>query len=241
VRLARTSPPINPNQLQVGLRLDRFYGDALELEHQHKLFGREGAVRLLAYRNREVMGRFDEAIAALQADPSKNAAACTSFNYGSANAGAPDLCWVRRPNVKVGIGLNLEQRLTDEVGLFLRWMYADGEEEVQAYLSSDRSLSLGALAKGAPWGRPLDLAGVGFAAGWISSDHARYLQLGGVDGFVGDGGLRQATEANVELFYSVHFLWAVWLTGDLQRIWNPAFNADRGPVNVFGLRLHAQY
>jgi high affinity Mn2+ porin len=241
IRFARISPPKNPNQLAVGLRLDRFYGDQLELEHQHSLFGREGALRLVAFRNREDMGRFDDAIAALRADPGKNAAACTSFNYGSHNTTAPDLCWVRRPNTKLGIGLDAEQHLTEDIGLFFRGMFSDGQTEVQAYTSSDRSLTVGALARGSAWRRPADLAGVGTGAGWISSEHADYLKLGGIDGFIGDGALRQAPEVDIELFYSVNFLKAFWLTGDYQRIWNPAFNADRGPVNVFGLRLHGQY
>jgi hypothetical protein len=240
-RIARISPPKNPNQLPVGLRLDRFYGDQVEIEHQHSLFGREGAVRVVAFRNREVMGRFDDAIAALRADLGKNAAACTSFNYGSHNATAPDLCWVRVPNTKLGIGLDAEQHLTDDIGLFFRGMFSDGQTEVQAYTSSDRSLTVGALARGSAWRRPLDLAGVGSGVGWISREHAEYLKLGGIDGFIGDGNLRQAAEVDIELFYSVNFLRAFWLTGDYQRIWNPAFNADRGPVNVFGLRLHGQY
>ncbi len=241
VRIGRISPPQNPNQLPVTLRLDRYYGDQLELEHDHKLLGREGAVRVLAFRNREVMGRFDEALAVLQSDPQKNAAACTSFNYGSANTGAPDLCWVRKPNVKLGIGLNLEQHLTDDAGVFFRGMVSDGETEVQAYTSSDRSISFGGLAKGSAWSRPADLAGLGASFGWISQAHADYLRAGGIDGFVGDGKLNQAPEAAFEAFYSLNFLAVFWLSADYQRIVNPAFNADRGPVNVFGLRLHAQY
>jgi hypothetical protein len=120
-------------------------------------------------------------------------------------------------------------------------MFSDGQTEVQAYTSSDRSLTVGALGRGSAWRRPADLAGVGTGVGWISSEHAEYLKLGGIDGFIGDGALRQAPEVDIELFYSVNFLKAFWLTGDYQRIWNPAFNADRGPVNVFGLRLHGQY
>jgi hypothetical protein len=241
IRFGRITPPQNPNQLPVTFQLDRYYGDQLEVEHDHKLFGRDGAVRLLAYRNREFMGRFDEAIAVWRADPAKNAAACTSFNYGSGNAGAPDLCWVRKPNVKVGIGIDLEQHLTDDAGVFFRGMFSDGETEVQAYTSSDRSISFGALAKGSAWNRPADVTGIGASIGWISQAHADYLRLGGIDGFVGDGRLNQAAEIGFEVFYSFNFLEAFWLTADYQRIANPAFNADRGPVDVFGLRIHAQY
>jgi high affinity Mn2+ porin len=241
LRIARMSPPQDPNQLSIDLGLDRHYGDALELERRHRLAGLAGAVRVLAFRNREVIGRFDDAIAALRADPGKNAAACTAFNYGSPNASAPDLCWVRRPNVKVGLGLNVEQHVTEGAGLFVRAMYADGQTEVASYTSADRSLSAGALSNGAAWGRPLDQAGAATGFAWISSAHAAYLAMGGVDGFVGDGAIRRAPEANVEAFYSMNFLGALWFTLDYQRIWNPAFNADRGPLSVFGLRLHAQY
>jgi hypothetical protein len=28
---------------------------------------------------------------------------------------------------------------------------------------------------------------------------------------------------------------------DFQHIWNPAYNADRGPVEIFGARMHAEF
>jgi high affinity Mn2+ porin len=241
LRIGRITPPQNPNQLQVDFQIDKHYGDQAELEHDHTLFGKEGAVRLLAYRNRVVTGRFDEAIAALKADPSMNAKACTGYSYNSGNATAPDLCWVRRPNTKVGIGISVEQHITDDIGVFFRGMYSDGRTEVDAFNPADRSITLGAVAKGAEWHRPFDVAGVGFGMGFISDVHAEYLRMGGVDGFVGDGNLRQAPESVVEGFYSLNLLKAIWLTADYQFISNPGFNADRGPVHVLGTRVHAEY
>ena len=32
-----------------------------------------------------------------------------------------------------------------------------------------------------------------------------------------------------------------WLTLDYQRVENPAYNADRGPVTIYGFRLHAEF
>jgi carbohydrate-selective porin OprB len=112
---------------------------------------------------------------------------------------------------------------------------------VDAFNSADRSLSFGALAKGALWHRPFDVAGVGTGVSWISAAHARYLALGGVDGFIGDGHLRAGPEAVIEAFYSVNLLKAVWLSADYQHIWNPGFNEDRGPVDIFGARVHAEF
>jgi carbohydrate-selective porin OprB len=188
-----------------------------------------------------VTGRFDEAIAAFEANPANNAAACTSYNYESKNSGAPDFCWVRRPNVKVGIGIDLEQTVAKDIGVFFRGMVSDGQSEVYAYTPADRSLSFGVVAKGALWRRPFDVAGAGLGAGWISDSHAKYLAMGGVDGFIGDGNLRQAAETIVEGFYSVNLLRAAWLAADYQFLRNPGFNADRGPVHILGAKVHAEF
>lgn len=243
LRVSHMAPPLHPNQLPLDVNLFDVFADAAELEHDHVLLGQAGALRFLAYRNHEITGRFDDAIAALRSNPGKNAAACPadSFNYGSGNATAPDFCWVRRPNTKVGVGINAEQHITKDIGVFLRAMYSDGRSEVDAFDPADRDLSFGVVARGAPWHRKFDVAGLGFASAWISSVHAQYLDLGGVDGFVGDGHLRQAPESVVDVFYSVNLLKAVWITPDYQRIWNPGFNGDRGPVDVLSGRVHAEF
>src|SRR6185437_15816384 len=115
-----------------------------------------------------------------------NAANCGSrFNYGSGNFTAPDLCWVRRGTDKGGVGINLEQYVARDIGLFLRAMVSDGQSEVDAFNSADRDFSLGAVARGTLWKRPFDVAGAAFALAWISDVHARYLAMGGIDGFVG--------------------------------------------------------
>jgi high affinity Mn2+ porin len=241
LRIGRITPPKNPNQLAIDFRIWKYYGDQVEIAHDHRLFGLPGAVRVLGYRNHVFTGSFDEAVAAFDADPSKNAAACTDFNYGSSNATAPDLCWVRRPNVKLGIGIDVEQMLAKDVGIFVRGMVADGRTEVDAYNSADRSLAFGAVAKGSPWRRPFDVTGAAFGTSWISAAHARYLAMGGIDGFIGDGKLRQAAEGVFEVFYSANLLRAIWLAADYQLLWNPGYNADRmGPVHILGLKVHTE-
>jgi hypothetical protein len=243
LRIGRMAPPLNPNVLPINVNLFQVYADALELEYDHSFFGQAGAVRVLGYRNHEVAGRFSDAIAALKADPAKNAAACPAsvYSYGSGNLTAPDLCWVRKPDTKIGIGVNLEQHITDDVGVFLRAMYSDGQTEVDAFDPADRDLSFGAVAKGPLWHRPFDVTGLGYAAAWISDIHAQYLAMGGVDGFVGDGHLHQAPENVIDVFYSFNLFKALWLTADYQHLWNPGFNADRGPVEIFGGRVHAEF
>ncbi|CAD6878362.1 OmpA-like transmembrane domain [Methylomonas albis] len=240
-RLGRFATPQNPNDLPLDFRIFKYYGDQVEIEHRHRLFTQPGAVRLLAYRNHERMGRWDDAIAAYQANPAQNAANCTSFNYDSANSSAPDLCWVRKANVKMGIGINLEQQLFDDVGVFLRGMVSDGKTEVYSYTSADRSLSFGSLIGGDRWGRHYDALGIAYASSWISAGHAEYLRLGGVDGFIGDGNLRYRPEQVVDIYYKLRLLPSAWMTLDYQHIANPAYNADRGPVDVYGVRAHFEF
>jgi len=241
VRAGRFAAPKQPNQLELEYRLDRFYSDQVELEHAHRVAGRPGVVRLLGYRNRENTGSFVDAVTAFQTDSNKNAAACASFNYGSENATAPDLCWAREPRTKVGLGVNFEQQITDDVGVFLRAMVSDGKTEVYSFTSSDTSTSFGAVIHGTPWHRPYDVVGTAYAASWVSSAHAQYLAHGGVDGFIGDGGLKRTSERVLELFYSLHVFRSITLSADYQHIANPAYNAERGPLNVLSGRIHAEF
>lgn len=247
LRLARVTPPQEPNALPVDFRFWLYYGDALELEHDHRIFGLAGKVRLLGYHNHVDAGRFADAIAAFQANPQENAANCKNapalggYNYGSTNASAPDLCWARQPNDKWGLGLYLEQYVARDIGLFFRGMWTDGQTEVDAYTSADRSLSFGALAKGTLWKRPFDVTGLAGNLSFLSAAHIAYLAMGGVDGFIGDGALNYAPEATLDVFYSVNLFKAIWLSVDYQHIANPAMNADRGPVEVFGGRFHVEF
>jgi hypothetical protein len=69
----------------------------------------------------------------------------------------------------MGIGINLEQGITEDIGVFFRGMYSDGKTEVYSYTSADRSLSFGAAMKGLRWGRRKDTLGIGYAQSWIQA------------------------------------------------------------------------
>jgi hypothetical protein len=240
-RVGRIAPPQLPNQLPVDFKLGRHYGDQIELERKNRFFRQDGLVRIFAYRNHEVIGRFSDAVAVFEADPQKNATTCPGFNYGSQNANAPDLCWVRKPNTKVGAGVYAEQYIAPDIGIFGRAMFSDGKTEVDSYTSTDRSVTFGLLAKGSLWSRPLDVTGAGIYLGWISQSHSDYLRLGGIDGFIGDGSIHPAAETALDMFYSFNVGKSLWLSGDYQRVLNPAFNSDRGPVNIFSTRIHVEF
>jgi len=75
--------------------------------------------------------------------------------------------------------------------------------------------------------------------GWDA--HAEYLRLGGIDAFIGDGTINPSAETALDLFYALNLRKFLWISGDYQRVANPAFNADRGPVNILGVRIHIEF
>ena len=95
---------------------------------------------------------------------------------------------------------------------------------------------------GARWGRKDDTAAAALVVNGISRIHEQYLAAGGLGILVGDGKLpHPGAETILEAYYSLALVKGVQLTLDSQTIVNPAYNRDRGPAEVIGLRLHGQY
>ena len=225
VRFGRFAMPKEPNQQALDDRLLKNYGDQLEVERAHTVFAQPGKLRLLVFRNVARMSRYADAL-----------------TLATQARSAPDLNAVRSgQRVKYGVGVNIEQAIRPDIGVFARAMWADGNTETYAYTEVDRSFSLGGLIKGTAWGRAQDTAGVALAVNGLSTPHRRYLERGGIGFFIGDGALRYRPETIIEAFYSVNVFKGAWLSADAQYIRNPAYNADRGPVKIGTFRLHAEF
>ncbi len=223
-RLSRMTVPKEPNGLQLDFAILKHYGDQMEIEKSYTFAGQPGKMRVLGWRNRGVLGRFDVARAALTAP------------------GQETIIDVRNgEQIKYGLGFNIEQALSDDAGVFMRVMKADGQTETQAFTEVDASLAAGWLSKGTSWGRANDSVGVAVMMNGLSKDRRRYLEAGGLSYFIGDGYLKYRPEAIVEAFYSLQAWKGTWVTADYQHIENPAYNADRGPIDVIALRLHAEF
>jgi high affinity Mn2+ porin len=95
--------------------------------------------------------------------------------------------------------------------------------------------------KGTGWGRAQDRVAVAFVQNELSADHRDYLAAGGLGFLLGDGRLTYAPERICEAYYALALGRYFTASLDAQRIWNPGYNQDRGPVNLFALRLHAQF
>jgi len=222
LRVGRFMVPELSNGEKLNGSLASFYGDQLEIEHRHVLRELPGALRLLLWRNRENMGAFDEAVQ-------------------QAAGAEPRVSAVRRPQHKSGWGLHWEQALSSDLGMFARWSQGDGRTESYSFEEVDGSRQLGLSLKGLRWSRPEDTLGLLYIANSLSSSHRDYLARGGYGFFIGDGKLNYADESILEAYYSWALSKACKLSLDLQRIANPAYNADRGPVNFAALRLHAEF
>ena len=196
-----------------------------EIERDYNLFGQAGKIRILGFLTRARMARFSDAIA-----------------FGEATGQTPQLAPVRRYQGRGGLGLNLEQQVNDELGVFARLGWADGGKEPYEFTDVDRTGAAGMQWQGTSWGRPDDLAGAAVVVNAIAPIHQAFFNDGGLGILIGDGKLpHPGPEGIFETFYSALMVKPVWFTFDYQFVEPPAYNRDRGPVNVLSARLHAQF
>ena len=103
-------------------------------------------------------------------------------------------------------------------------------------------MSAGVSINGKNWGRPDDTVGIAGVVNNISGVHRAYFNAGGLGILIGDGQLpNPGLEKIFETYYSYALSHDMRLSFDYQFIANPAYNTDRGPVNTFAGRFHAQF
>ncbi len=193
----------------------------VELETRYSLFSQPGKLRAIGWLSSAWSGSYSDTLA----NPALNL----------------DISRTRAGRLKYGYVANVEQALTDDIGLFGRWSWNDGKTEIMSFTDIDASLSLGTSIKGGRWGRPDDVIGVGGAINALSRDHRDFIAAGGLGILVGDGHLNYRSERILEAYYAYAVNKQITLTADYQLIANPAYNADRGPVSVFSGRLHGEF
>jgi len=218
LRTAAVMMPTEANGAIFDTRVAKNRGIAAEWETRYKPAGRAGAVRVLGFLNRERAGTFRDAIL---------------------GTGTTDLAATRRPGTKkYGFGLNAEQQITRDLGAFARYGWSDGKTEAWVFTQIDRSASGGLSLQGRLWKRPADTVGAAAVRNFLAGDDRRFLAAGGTGFIIGDGRLNYAPESAVEAYYAWHAARDWTFTLDYQRVANPAYNRDRGPVSVGTLRVH---
>ena len=208
----------------------KFWGMMVELEQRWKIDDHPGAVRSMVWLNEADMASFDKATPLLLANPPPPTT--------PAGAGITIPAAAYSDSYKYGFGLNWEQELTKEVGVFGRVGWNDGQEVAWTYTDANWSASLGTSVKGAKWNRPDDIFGLFGVISGASAQQIQFLKAGGTGILNGDGNLTYSAEKVLETYYDIPIGKGCRFAFDYQFVGDPAFNAARGPVNIFAVRLH---
>jgi len=195
-----------------------------EIEARHEFWGQPGKVKLLGFVNRGRMGSYMDAVA-----------------LAAATNSVPDIALVRRPAFRPGAALNIEQQLDGDLGAFARLSWNDGSEEAFEFTEINQSVAAGLSLKGTSWSRPGDTVGVAGVVDEIARSAQSYFAAGGLGILIGDGQLHYGTENILEIYYRAALMRGLAISFDYQFIADPAYNRDRGPVSILGLRLHADF
>ena len=214
---------IAPNTTQLDPSFSQFQWDG-EIEYRYDLWGHPGKIAVTGFLSRGNMGHFADAI-----------------QLAALTGGPADIAAVRQYKSRGGISANLEQQITEQLGVFARAGWADGNIEPYEFTDVDRTVAAGLALTGKQWGRPDDTFRLATVVNGITSEHEAFLNAGGLGILAGDGmlphpGLEHIVEVNYQLpvsFFS--------LTLDYQLIVNPAYNTDRGPASVVAARVHSQF
>ena len=209
------------NGIRMDWNLAKAWSAVAEVERRYSPKGHAGAIRLLAYDTRAHMGSYPDTI-----------------NNPSLGG---DIALTAAYRYKYGIGVNLEQEIRKNLGVFARLGWSDGKNQTWEFTDVDCTATAGLSLKGTVWGRPEDTVGLGVVVNGISSDHRQYLAAGGLGITVGDGALDYSAERIAETYYNWKVAEHFQLTVDYQFAQNPAYNRVRGPVDLFALRLHTEF
>ena len=221
-RAATTLEPSYANGPELDYDYFKAYSQTVEVVRNYSMNKHKGAVRLLLFRNVTKAPAYADVI---KNDPLLDV--INGKNYGG---------------VKYGFGINAEQELNNNLGIFARLGWNDGKTATWAFTEIDNTISAGLNYSGSKWHRPDDVFGLAAVVNGISDDHRAFLNAGGYGFIIGDGKLpNYRTEKIVEAYYSAKINKNLFLAGDYQFVQNPGYNADRGPVSVFAIRAHIEF
>ncbi len=186
MRYGSAAEPKVANGMRFDRRLFRDRGDLFEGEVRYSPGGHAGVLRALGFLLHTNSGTYAEAL-----------------RLSRLSGERPDVTATRQVGtLKYGAGINIEQEVARDLGVFARLGWNDGKTESFAFTAIDRLASGGISVTGTRWKRPHDVAASAFTASGISGVHASYLAHGGYDFLIGDGALRYGREYAWESYYN---------------------------------------
>ncbi|MEO8948401.1 MAG: carbohydrate porin [Mucilaginibacter sp.] len=222
-RIGTVLVPTYANGPDLDYNYGKAHGETIELQKNLNFGQRKGIIRILGFRNTTRAADYRKVINGYN-NHTDTLDVISSRKYGS---------------VKYGFGINGEQELTKDLGFFLRGSWNDGHTATWAFTEIDKSVSFGLSLSGTRWARSADNMGLAVVVNGISKDHRDYLAAGGYGFIIGDGKLTNyRTENILEMYYNTKINKNMFVSADYQFIENPAYNGDRGPINVFSIRAH---
>ena len=140
-----------------GTALDQHFlkarGTVTELERRYSISRHPGVIRFLGFLNHADMGSYRAAL----------------------SVPGTDITPTRAYRWKYGIGLNWEQEIASNVGVFSRVGWSDGQNEAWAFSDVDRAATAGGSVKGQFWHRPDDTLGLAGAYNGVSWVHREFF------------------------------------------------------------------
>jgi hypothetical protein len=227
IRYGIFAMPVVANGIDLDWAFSRAHGQNGEFELRRSLVPRrKGTTRLLFYANRAHMGTYREAVAAYLNGTDSTPTITAHEHFGA---------------LKYGFGYNVQQEVTDNLRVFGRFGWNEGQHESFAYTEVDQTVEAGGDYSGRAWHRAEDRFGLVAVSNAIKRDHQDYLHYGGLGFLLGDGKLRYGREDIVESYYNWHAWRGLFYAIDAQHIANPGYNRDRGPAWVGSVRAHIDF
>jgi hypothetical protein len=206
------------------------HSETLELEHGLSINKQKGAVRFIISNTYSQSPSYAEGIRAVTAG--------NQFLLDVIQGEAEHKAYGGH---KLGLGINIEQEISSNAGVFARTGWNDGKYASWAFTEIDRTVSMGLSVKGTKWKRKDDVCAIAGVINGISDRHRDFLERGGTGFIIGDGTLTYGHEAIIETYYNARLGPFLYVSFDYQFVNHPGYNKDRGPVHVFGVRGHIEF
>ncbi len=230
LRFSSVAVPKIANAPKMEYNFREAHSETLEIERTISLNKRQGKLRFIVSNTHSRSPSYAEGLKAIATDNTYLLNVISGNAEGNVYGGK-----------KFGLGFSVEQELNNEIGIFMRAGWNDGKDVTWAFTEIDQTLSAGISLKGIRWNRQSDVFGIASVINGISTAHRNFLAAGGYGFIIGDGELNYGHEAIIETYYNAFLSKFFWLTLDYQFVNNPAYNKDRGPVNVFAVRGHVAF
>jgi high affinity Mn2+ porin len=231
VRVSTVMVPLNANGPVMDPEITKAHSETIEFEKKLTVKKHPGSLKLLGFHT-------------ISRAPSYSA---TINNMANGDSSLNQILMGKKTGsnfdgIKYGFGINYCQELTNNLGVFSRIGWNDGHTATWAFTEIDQSASAGLSLKMGKINRENDVFGCAVVANAISQPHINFLNAGGYGFIIGDGKLpHYGYEQILETFYKLSIANLVWITLDYQFVVNPAYNKDRGPVHILGLRGHIEF